>query len=348
MSAHAAYSPSKLPNLALCLGWKSDPTPGPMALRGTEIHGCLAAYVGDALDLKAIRPEVAEPVAAGIALFEDLRSRFPDHHWQAEVRLDAGIPEVFGTADVVGVSDWSPVGVVIDWKSGRGERDDSGASLQTAAYAIGLMRVYPHLQEIVVFLAELEQTPTETLWLRADLEAAAERIRNITAAVEASGDDPQAFTPSAKACQYCARREDCPALRANVEDTAAIIAGNGPGTVLALSPQEVAASLTRFRPAAKLVADFIDALEDRAKALITAGTPVPGYAIKESNGARGWTAPEDVVRRELAAHGADLSTIVSPTEAEKRLAEKLGGKKKAADAIKGLCAPSKRKSLVEE
>jgi Protein of unknown function (DUF2800) len=345
---HSKYSPSSLPFRSLCCGWQSDPTPGPMAMRGTAIHGILAGLVPTMVEVVNFPTEHAEPVNAGLAIMAELRRRFPDHQWATEIKLDTGIPEVYGTGDVVGVSEWSPVGVVIDWKTGRGDRDDAGTSLQTAAYALGLLRLYPHLQEVLVVMGEIEQTPTEATWSREALEAAEARIRYIVAHCDECADIPAEYNPQPKSCQYCARRTHCPALARSVGEVAATIPRVE--DVRELSGMELASALKRYQPAAKLVEQFIGALEDRAKEILAAGGEVPGFALKESNGARAWTAPEDVVRAELASTGVDLTALVSPTEAEKRLAEKIGGKgakKAAADAIKGLCKAAVRKSLVE-
>jgi RecB family exonuclease len=359
MSTHAKYSPSKLPFLALCPGWQSDPTPGPQAIRGTAIHGWLAKAVSEpdpvarqAL-LRTVPADLAEPVSAGLMLWSDLRTRFPDHDWHAEFPSDTGIPDVFGTADLVGISDWSPVAVVCDWKTGRGERDDAGQSLQCAAYALGVLRRWPHVQEVVIVLGELEQEPTESTWTAAQLDQASARITSV--AMYADFATVQDYRPSPKACQYCARREGCPALVRDVTRTAEIVANNGPHTIAELTPVEVGNALRQFRPAAKLVADFIDTLEKRAKDMIAAGTPVPGWSTKETNGARAWTAPDDVVLSTLAPvhpQGAEaFRGLVSPAEAERILTAAIGcakiTKRDAQDLIKGICLPAKRVSLVE-
>jgi hypothetical protein len=343
---HSKHSPSSLPFKSLCCGWRSDPTPGPMAMRGTAIHGILEQGFQGGAEPISYPAEYAEPITAAIAIMASLRQRFPDHAWSTEVKLDTGIPEVYGTGDVVGVSEWSPVGVVVDWKTGRGDRDDAGTSLQTAAYALGLLRRYPRLQEVLVVMGELEKEPTEATWSRSALERAEYSILYAIGRCEEYGNSPAQYSPQPKACQYCARRTHCPALARSVGEVAATIPRVE--DVRELSGMELASALKRYQPAAKLVEQFIGALEDRAKEILSAGGDIPGFKLKESNGARAWTAPEDVVRAELASTGVDLTALVSPTEAEKRLAEKIGGKgakKAAADAIKGLCKASVRKSL---
>lgn len=346
---HSKHSPSGLPNKETCAGWQSDPTPGPMAIRGTAIHGLIAGKIrGHTTAGSAEHMAVAN---VGMELFAALKQRFPDHRWEAEVKLDTGIPDVYGTGDVVGVSEWSPVGVIVDWKTSRGQRDDAGTSLQTAAYALGLLRAHPHLQEIFVMMGELEQTPTEAMWTRADLETTEKRIRLVVAKCEKFAEDPAHYNPQPKACQYCARRTHCPALARSVAETAATLPAVE--SVRSLSPMELSAALKRYLPAAKLVEQFVGALEDRAKEMLAADpAAVPGFMIKESNGARGWTAPDDVVRSEITGQfpGLSVDAIASPTEVEKRIAERLGtkgAKKAAADAIKGLCKATARKSLVE-
>jgi hypothetical protein len=80
--------------------------------------------------------------------------------------------------------------------------------------------------------------------------------------------------------------------------------------------------------------------------ILIAGGNVPGWTIKESSGARQWTVPDDRVIETLGPYDIDLNELASPAEVEKRMIA-LGIKKKVAqEHLSGICATSKRKSLV--
>lgn len=348
---HAKHSPSKLPPLGLCAGWESDPTPGPAAIRGTAIHGHLAEIVRGK-DPIITDEDVRGPVDVGKALFLSWRAEWPDLDWMAEVKSDTGIPDCYGTADVVGASPWLDVAVVADWKSGRGDRDDAGASLQTAAYAYGILRAYPHIQRIIAIMAELEQEPTRCEFTRAQLEAAAGTIRQV---VDRAASPFKQLNPSAKACQYCVKRVGCPAVERAVVDGVASLPAIKPESARDLSAADAGAMLTRYRPLIALVERFGAALEDRIKSGLTAGEPSPGWALKSSAGTRAWTLPDDQLIAAIAqaAPGVDVRTLATPAEMERRLAEYFKAEKakspakEAAKVLSGICKGAQRVSLVE-
>lgn len=345
----APYSPSTLPYLELCPGWKSDPTPGPQALRGTAIHGLLSAHI-KAQAVVAVAEDLREPFDNGVAMFADLKARFPEHTWLSEETVTTSWADVYGTADLVGVSEWAVVAVLVDWKTGRGDRDDASRNLQLIAYAIGILLRWPHIQEVLLVMGELEQAPSECTWSREDLINAGERIAKARAA--ALSCTTADLRPGERQCHYCGRGESCAARSRVVTETAAKVPADPLAAVSSMTPAELGAALRRFRPAAKVVEHFVGALEERAKALLAVDPKaLPGFALKAKNGKREWTAPDDVVRRALGTTGAKLEALVSPAEAEKRIAEALGpikgAKARAEEAVKGLCAPTKGQSLVE-
>jgi hypothetical protein len=351
---HARYSPSKLPNLALCPGWQSDPTPGPAAMRGTAIHGILAEIVNG--KEPAIPADLVEPVEAGRRILTDLRAEFPDLEWHAEIKAETGIAECHGTADLVGVSEWTDVAVVADWKSGRGERDEAGTNLQAIAYALGILRRWPHLRRIVCILAELEQQPTRCEWTVDQLTVAQAVIQRTIEAAESA--TPDQYQPSAKACQYCNRRGGCPAQAKSMQQTAAETRTLADRGVADLTGPAVSNLLKMYRDKSEIIAKFIKDLESRAKELLTADpASVPGYELKEKAGAREWTAPESVVvdalRHWSANHGSvadNLSayTLASPSEMERRMIAVMGGAKGAKQVVaKELSGLSKNKASMQ-
>ena len=362
--SHAKHSPSSLPFKALCPGWQSDPTPGEFADRGTEIHAALARLVRDPVTPFVVNPEIMAPFEAGLSIFNDLKARFPEAVWRAEVPVDPGIPETQGTPDLVGWDEWGSTLIVLDWKSGFGDRDDAGSNLQLLAYALGAWKALADRPfcKIITVMAELApgKTSTESIMDPGHLGAAEAEIGRVIWHCEQyeKSPNPILLAPSTTACKYCLKNGDCAGQKRAVTQVAAEIAAVA--AVANLSAAEAGAMLTRFRPMIDLVAQFEKALEERVKAAIETGSKDTGWDLKPRNGARDWTLPEDEIVRTLTEwsrnHGGAGSpainphALASPAEVERRLIAFQGGvrgaKKVADEVLKGMSKPRVSKSLV--
>jgi hypothetical protein len=320
-----------------------------MAMRGTAVHGCLAGVVRG-VDLAISDDDVRGLVEVGKSMFQAWRAEWPDLEWLAELKIDSGIPDCYGTADVVGISPWLNVAVIADWKTGRGSRDDAGASLQLAAYALGVLRNSPYIERFVLIMAELEQQPTRCEFTRAQLVQVAQEIRRIIAAAEST---QRQLTPSAEACQYCRHRVGCPAIEKTVVEGAASLPAVQPEAVRDLAAADAGKLLTRYRPLIDLVESFGKSLEERVKSALSAGEEVPGWKIKTTPGARDWTLPTDELVRALRAQVPDLDmfALATPAEVERRIVERLKRddvktpKKAAEKILAGVCKGKPRVSL---
>ncbi|MBA3622978.1 MAG: DUF2800 domain-containing protein [Methylibium sp.] len=348
MSAHALYSPSRLPNLECCAGWLSDPTPGPAAVRGSRVDAVLTRLVNEAA-FGPIEAEDADALAFGVEVLDTLRARFPTHHWQGQVALDSGLPDVYGTADLIGHDDWSETVVVLDWKTGRGDRPDAGSNLQTGAYAIGAARKYPAAAVVLTMIAELDKnTLTECRLTREDLVCYASDIAAVCAAAEQA--TPADYRPSDSACRYCARKLACPAVRVAVVDTTSTAPV---ADVAALPADQVASLLAEYAPKADLVLSWIEALRKRAVSLIDDGQMVPGYAVRERVSRYEWQDEAQAIAALQAwsqerSATPDLLALVSPAQAIAAIAAlKLAPKKELDGIVRSLCQPRMSRSLVE-
>lgn len=350
--AHSKHSPSSLPAKALCPWWAGDPTPGPQALRGTSVHGFLAGYCADRKLPTSVPVDQADAVMWGIARQEELRQQYPDHIWRAEVAVEIHGDDCRGTIDLLGMpaDEWSDTAVVVDWKTGRGEREDAGRNLQLIAYAYGALRLHARIKRVVVMVAECDHESVSLCqWSAAQLAAAmatiADVIRRADVATEADAK------PSEKACQYCLRRNGCRALGSTVEQTAAQVPALPP--VEQLPAAQVGPLLDKYLPLCALVEKFKKGLEQRAKDLLASGEAVPGYELSSHATGREWTMPDDQVRAAVAGWATENNTAVSvdaiatPPEVERRMAAAIGkgGKKVAADWLRGVSKPKISQTL---
>lgn len=347
MTTHAKHSPSTLDKIRKCLGWISDPTPGQNAMRGTAIHAMIAEYITTA-DTETPKRPTDDIALRGCDMFDALLQRFPDLEWQVEVKLDPQIHDCYGTADLIGVGAFSSQAVLLDWKTGTGARDNAAESYQVAAYAIGLIRKYKHVDTVLCVVGELEQVATECLFTRKDLEEKSAKITCLVAMADTA--TPADYTPSEAACRYCGRKAACPALQTSVAETSSKVPATEAG-VLALvanmGPEQVAEVLTKYKPQAAMVEMFMEAVENRAKTMIETGQDVPGWKLKEKATARKWTVPDSRVMEICATYEVDPNDLASPAEIEKRLAKKRD-KKEAAEILLAISAKGTSKTLVQD
>lgn len=339
----ADIRPSSLPHLALCPRWQSSPESTPAASRGTELHAEIAAHI-NARTRPDLATDDARAVCFALDVVDALRAEFPDHLWRAEVPTAPAVLGVAGgAADLVGVDPWddaAPV-VVVDWKSGWGDHGDAASSLQLLAYALGAKpdqgeRARP--SDTVLMLVDIDKRQaTRCFWTRADLESARSAIRDVQWTVETATDDDR--RPSHEACRYCARAATCSAARsmATSIDTVALEELD----VDDMDGADVAAVLDILEPRAKLAATILAALTERARRLLADGATVPGWTLKPGSNRRQWAAEPAEVFRMVAGAGieVDLTDLVTPAEAEKRLTKALGNRRGDGRAARDVLAP---------
>ena len=156
--------------------------------------------------------------------------------------------------------------------------------------------------------------------------------------------------PGEKQCAYCKAKADCPALTRFVADRAFGSLENMQAAVA--TPEEVKAAPPRPIPInidllagyyliLPLVRDWCDAIEDKVKTLTLAGEIGEAQGLKVVAGKRGarmWDDPEQVeaLLKTMRLKQDEMYTfkLISPTQAEKVLAESPRKWKKLADHIK--------------
>jgi CRISPR/Cas system-associated exonuclease Cas4 (RecB family) len=320
---HALYSPSRLAYLAHCPGWQGDGEVGDLAHRGTTIGERLAAFVVDGEDpLAGATPADQDAIRYGMAQLAALTRQYPGMVWQGEPRLDTGITDCWGYADVLGVDELTGEAVLIELKTGRGERAQATDNQQVRAYALGVFAEHPEVDEIHAYLIECDlEGVTYAYWTRGQIQALRSRIKVIL--LNAHAPSEVELSPGAY-CAYCARREQCPPLADSPHQALAVIGArtlSPQDYATALSPQDLGETLTRVAPLAAIVDSYVGALKARAIQILEAGGEVPGWAVRTRGGARSWS-DELAAMSALREAGADLSeitTLVSPAQVEKRL-----------------------------
>lgn len=327
----ARWRPSSLPSLALCPGWQSAPGTTEAAERGSRIHATIADVVNGHAPVPTDASSESAAVRYALDILRAVRDDHPEHTLRAEVSVDSGVPGVHGTADLCGVDGWGGDVIVVDWKSGWGDHGDAASSLQLVAYALGARAAFGHRGGAKLYLVDLDKRTTSMCrWSPDELDAARRTIQRVIAAAESHSESD--LRPSKAACRYCARVSFCPA------STGTALSVQTPSvSIETLSPSDLGRVLAELEPRIEHAKTVLVALKDRARDLMEAGFGVPGFRLKVGASRRDWKASADEVRD--AIPDVDLTSLVTPAQAERRIAAALGGGKNDAARARALVAP---------
>jgi len=253
-----------------------------------------------------------------------------DLDYMVEVRasLDAVIPGVFGTVDILGKGKDGRLWV-IDWKFGDGVRVKVENNYQMAFYAAAAMYDEdPDVKDLVgsdpldiVFciVQPRDGYPDEPDWQM--WETTDEWVENyldlLVNAYEQFGlDNP----PMAKGdhCRWCRARAAmiCPLWKKDVQEALA-----SPVAPASMDPVEISTWLTK----AVDLKQFIKDLETFAHGEAERGVKIPGWKLVPKRGQRVYTDKEKVepvLKRKLKVAGAYKKVLISPAQAEKALSKK--------------------------
>lgn len=264
-----------------------------------------------------------------------------------EVRVDfstfVGVPDQFGTSDVVLLVDWGTHMQVDvnDLKFGRGVKVYAEDNEQMKIYALGAYDQFSALGDYTVVswcihqprLGHIDYAECSvaelTKWAHDELRPAADKAMYLFDVRKTEPPSAEDFTPGDKQCKFCKAKATCPAAAQLVFNT---VADDFVDLTRDLQPQ-ISAAIERIENSdAPHVAemlrtvDFIEswckAVRARAELELLAGKPVPGFKlVKGRAGARKWG---DAAAVEQAMKAMRLKqdvmydyTLISPTTAEK-------------------------------
>ena len=268
-------TPSQLPHLDACRGLASSGGSA-AADRGWAIDDLMSAIAAG--ESPEIPEEYADQVAFGREVLTQLDgSMIPQH---SVVCFQDSF--LCGTADLVALG---RIPVVLDWKTGWGDRPPADKNLQLMAYGCGVMTEH-QLQACELWLVELDKrTISKAVLNAADIPAIEDRVNRL---ISEAGREP--FTPCSS-CKYCKRRETCPALSREVAEVAEVSSAG-------LTDAEVGAFLDKWLEKVEVVASLVDQVKGRAISIIAAGGTVPGWTCKQGRKTRKWKeAPAEAMEQ---------------------------------------------------
>lgn len=283
---------------------------------------------------------VTPDMAAHVQTYLDtVRSFAQGNHLLVEQRVDfsdfVGVPEQFGTADVVILGENELQ--VHDLKFGMGVKVDAEENEQLMLYALGAMYEFSMLAEFenirmvihqprLNHISEWTCTVTHLVAFANRAHACAAKAITLFNTGETQAED---FNPGEKQCRFCKAKATCPALRDHVLSTVAddFVAldkpiepqlSNAVERVKTSSNEHVAACLQ----AVDLIETWCKAVRAKVEAELLMGNDVPGYKLVEGRrGARSWVDDQEVettfkAMRLKAEEMYDFK-LISPTSAEK-------------------------------
>lgn len=271
---------------------------------------------------------------AGLGGFQEYEQRVDFSEW---------VPGGFGTADsIVTVDDTL---YVVDLKYGKGVEVYADHNPQGMLYALGALSERDMLEDfarVVIVIhqprrdhvSEWETTPAQIYeW--------AEWVKE-RAALALSADAPR--QPGEKQCRFCAAKATCPALFRHTQETLLAdfdsLDGELPSTDTLSDAQ-----LRQVLDNKKLIASFLDAVEDHVNERLGRGDTFPGYKLVEGRSVRRWKDASEAEKALVDRLGDDAFESKLLTVAK---AEKLIGKAKAKDLAPLIEKPEGAPTLAPE
>lgn len=272
-------------------------------------------------------PAMQAHTDAYVELIAERMTVHPHSTLRLERRVATGVPESWGTADVIIIS---PVHVeVIDLKYGTGIKVHAPGNPQLRLYGCGgldLADLLGDVEEVrcTVYQPRLDHVSTEVL-TAAELRAWRD---SITPIAEEALAGSMRFGPSEKACRFCPAAGDC---RARMEAAAAEDFAEDPDL---LTPEDVAVLLGRLDEVKAWLRDFEAAAMRR---MYAERQHIPGWKVVLSGGKRAIKDPEGAAAA-LAAAGFKEDDYLKPPGP--RALQTLG-------ALEKLCGKARMTELLE-
>ncbi len=323
MRIHAIHSPSKLPMYEKCLLWTPDGKESDIALRGTNYGEQLANYLQT-----GIVPDIPE-LGYAIKCIDSIMAvniLMVGGHWEAEPKIMTSVENVWGYADVV----YKGFGeaILVEFKSGYGDREPASNNLQVQAYVLGLLE--EGFDNVIAYLIEIDKkTVSEYLYTQKDLLGIKQRITELILQRHEAQANGYKGNP-AGCCSYCGKQSECEALKEGLDNT--ITALQLPEQSLPtpqeytdkLTTKELSAILKKVIPAFDLAEKYVGALKAKAIEIIEAGGEVEGWTVKEKRGNRIW-ADEMGAMQAIVDKGIEIMQVAglrSPAQVEKIIKDK--------------------------
>lgn len=320
---HAKLAPSSAARRMSCPGSRAleekYPETGitPESAEGTAAHWVVECYLREDFTLHPVAPNgepITEEMHTGADIFYHAVRTQSQINIEQRVDVSNVHPDCWGTPDCWYID--NGVLHVLDYKYGHGFVEVY-QNWQLLEYAAGLhaSESFDSVTMTVVQPRSYTQQGPVRSWTitRKELETYIGRLQR---SEHLASEDNALCVPSPQ-CKNCRGRHACDALKNTVGD---IVDAATARTSWELTPLQVGASLKNLRAAAALLDAHITGIEEQARAMITAGTYVPGFVLKPGSSREYWTKPVEEILAMGELLGLELSKptqLVTPAQARK-------------------------------
>lgn len=347
MGKHAKLSPSGSHTWMSCAGaiplaekFEKRSSSSVYARIGTAIHEvceqCLSKnedpydYVGKTIVVEDDPIDITREHADMANTFvEYVRRQEGEKFYEQKVSVEV-IDDCWGTADAVILNQDTKTLEIADLKTGAGVQVDAKDNSQLRCYALGALNLFRDIYDIETVKATIVQpafaylkdrpegVSTDEMSVMELDEFGKKLVKSVNRMEKARDklDDPDTYTPSDKACKFCAAKTVCPALQREAEEVAKQDFSeykDGPSEDLSYWMDKV--------PVVKL---FCDAVRDEVATRLKSGEDVPGYKLIAGRSTRLWADEEALVetlkkRRFTKAQYMEPMALMSVAKLEKEL-----------------------------
>lgn len=236
---------------------------------------------------------------------------------------------------------------VIDLKYGKGVRVDAEGNGQGRMYALGALHQYGMIHdidevEIMIIQPRVDDGVTSEVLSIGELEEFKDLVElaaGTVAHADSISDTPEFdgyLTPGDKQCRFCSAKAICPALKAKVDTSLALVSTCSvedfadltmpkQAATVSITPDVPSEKLAEFLRAVPLIEAAISGVRAEVERRLFADQDVPGFYLGEGKkGNRAWSSEAEakkaiVKRGRLTKEQAYESKLISPTKAEKLL-----------------------------
>lgn len=299
MAHSKLFSPSAAKRWLTCwasaqLNADKERKSNPDADRGTVLHEWMQKNLNaETPDFTTIPAGDVADAKVALAAAKLALEDFPDALLLEQEVVLHGMPEIFGTVDLIAYNELEEHLLILDYKFGYGEVEVE-MNPQLMIYALGSMAVLPiKVKTVTMCVVQPQRSKNPQFftmkaaeldyWVETDLEPAYQAIK----------DGSTSFKIDDDACKWCPSKLTCPARSQEIEDL--MFAVPAPPVGKEPSVFDKLEMVARMR-------DWCNSVEAEAEARLLAGEKDPRWKLVRGKANRKWRDPV-AAERWLAARG---------------------------------------------
>ena len=329
MEKHANFSPSRLSRIMACPGSVQlieainlpPGQPSSYAMHGTKLHDYThLALENNRMVLNELdvddRALVNDCLDYFSLLVKSLGHRNYMKKFESRISLKSwGIPDVWGTSDVLLIDNVKLHAHVIDWKFGSGVMVYAEDNPQLMAYAAGSIGWPTNVKTITLHIVQPAKEHYDT-WDITVQELHDWVHGKLASAINRSLYDEPTFNPGLSQCRWCEAKHHCDTYFTYVQNTATALFEGVKLLPKYITPTEISLLLQN----APLVEQAIKDFKKFITVEIQRGVEYPGYKLVAGRSNRKWK--DEVKAAKWMGENTGIeelfkSKLISPAQAEK-------------------------------